>query len=47
MNTSPRMAARLDWAQVGAFLPEQFQGEQRREYEDEARAIEREWDQHD
>jgi hypothetical protein len=42
--STPRMAAHIDWAQVGAFSPEQFSGEQRDEYEDEARAIEREWD---
>jgi hypothetical protein len=41
---SPRMTAQLDWATVGAFSPEQFTGEQRREYEDEAARIEREWD---
>ncbi len=43
MNT-PRMAAQLDWATVGSFSPEQFTGDQRREYEIEAARIEREWD---
>lgn len=43
MNT-PRMTAQLDWAMVGAFSPEQFTGEQRKEYEAEAARIEREWD---
>lgn len=44
MSTSPRMAARMDWAQVGAFSPDRFTGEQRKEYEDEARRIQRQWD---
>lgn len=43
MNT-PRMTAQMDWATVGAFLPEQFTGEQRKEYEEEQARIEREWD---
>jgi len=42
--SSPRMTAQLDWATVGAFSPEQFTGEQRKEYEEEASRIEREWD---
>lgn len=46
MNT-PRMAAHLDWALVGSFSPEQFAGDERKEYEDEARKIEREFDSHD
>ena len=41
---SPRYAARLDWAQFGEFRPEQFEGEERKEYEDEAAKIERQWD---
>ena len=41
---SPRMAAQLDWMQVGAFSPEKFTGEQRKEYEDEACRIQRQWD---
>jgi len=44
MNTSPRLAAQFDWMTVGAFSPEQFSGEQRKEYEDEARRIEQQWD---
>lgn len=44
MTTSPRLAAHFDWVQVGAFSPEQFSGEQRKEYEDEAARIERQWD---
>ncbi|WP_199884920.1 hypothetical protein [Pseudomonas bohemica] len=45
--SNPRMAAHLDWALVGAFTPEQFSGDERNEYEDEARKIEREFDSHD
>lgn len=41
---TPRMAAQMDWATVGAFSPERFTGEQRKEYEAEAARIEREWD---
>jgi len=44
MYTSPRLAAQLDWMQVGEFSPERFTGEQRKEYEDEARRIEKQWD---
>lgn len=45
--STPRMTAHLDWALVGAFSPEQFNGDERTEYEDEARKIEREFDSHD
>ncbi|MCS3467130.1 hypothetical protein M2401_000851 [Pseudomonas sp. JUb42] len=38
------MAAQLDWMTVGSFSPDRFEGEQRKEYEAEARKIEREWD---
>ena len=41
---SPAMAAQLDWMTVGAFSPERFTGDQRKEYEDEARRIQRQWD---
>ncbi|WLI32900.1 hypothetical protein [Pseudomonas sp. FP818] len=44
MTTSPKLAAQLDWRMVGAFSPDQFTGEQRKEYEDEARRIQRQWD---
>lgn len=44
MTTSPRLAAQLDWRSTGEFRPERFQGEQRKEYEDEAARIERQWD---
>lgn len=44
MSTSPRLAAQLDWMMVGSFSPDRFAGEQRKEYEDEARRIQRQWD---
>lgn len=44
MSTSPKLAAQLDWKMVGAFSPDRFTGEQRKEYEDEARRIQRQWD---
>jgi hypothetical protein len=44
MTTSPRLAAQLDWRAVGAFSPERYQGEQRKEYEAEAARIERQWE---
>lgn len=44
MNTTPRLAAQFDWMTVGAFSPEQFTGDERREYEEEAARIERQWD---
>lgn len=44
MTTSPRLAAQLDWMTAGSFSPERYQGEQRKEYEDEAARIERQWD---
>ncbi|SFY33041.1 hypothetical protein SAMN04244547_05139 [Azotobacter vinelandii] len=44
MTTSPRMAAQLDWRSTGEFRPEPWQGEQRKEYEDEAARIQRQWD---
>ena len=45
MNTSPRLAAQFDWFTVGSFSPERFSGEQRKEYEDEALRIQRQWDE--
>lgn len=42
--STPRLTAQLDWMTVGAFEPEQFQGEQRKEYEEEAGRIKRQWD---
>ena len=49
MNTdtlpvTPGFAARLDWMQEGAFRPERYRGEARRQYEDEQRRIEQQWD---
>lgn len=43
MNTTPRLAAQLDWKTVGEFSPELYQGDERKEYEDEAARIERQW----
>lgn len=43
-QASPVVAAQLDWRVLGAFTPEQFEGEQRRQYEEEAARIEREFD---
>lgn len=44
MQASPVVAAQLDWRVLGEFTPEQFQGEQRRQYEEEAARIERAYD---
>ena len=41
---SPAMAAQFDWMQLGQFNPERFKGEQRRQYEEAQRRIERQWD---
>lgn len=41
---TPRMAAQLDWMQQGCFHPEKYQGDERRQYEDEAAKIQRQWD---
>ncbi len=41
---TPRLAAQLDWMREGCFYPEQFEGEQRKEYEAEAAHILRQWD---
>ena len=41
---SPAMAAQFDWMTVGAFSPERLTGEQRKEYEEAARRIQRQWD---
>ena len=40
----PALAARLDWALLDEFVPEQFQGEQRAEYEAAWADIERQRD---
>lgn len=39
-----RVAAQLDWASQGQFNPDQFDGEQRKAYEQEAARIEQQWD---
>ncbi|WP_200867659.1 hypothetical protein [Pseudomonas putida] len=44
MNTTPRLAAQFDWSMFGAFSPERYQGDERKEYEEEAARIERQWD---
>ena len=44
MNTQPRLAAQLDWMMAGSFSPVRYQGDERKEYDDEAARIEREWD---
>ena len=41
---SPAMAAHLDWMSEGAFSPERFIGDERKEYEEAARRIQRQWD---
>ncbi|NWD84674.1 hypothetical protein HX891_30275 [Pseudomonas reactans] len=41
---SPAMAAQLDWMTLGAFSPERFSGDERKEYEEAARRIQRQWD---
>ncbi|WP_434681309.1 hypothetical protein J3P77_09455 [Pseudomonas sp. R1-18] len=42
--SSPRLAAQLDWMTVGAFSPDRYQGDERKEYEAEQARLEREWD---
>ncbi|MFG0864578.1 hypothetical protein [Pseudomonas sp. FYR_7] len=44
MKTTPRLAAHIDWMTVGEFSPERYQGDERKEYEEEAARIERQWD---
>ncbi|SDE69397.1 hypothetical protein [Pseudomonas extremaustralis] len=41
---SPAMAAQFDWMTQGAFSPERFTGEERKQYEEAARRIQRQWD---
>ena len=41
---NPRLAAQMDWATLGEFNSERFQGEQRREYNEERARIERQYD---
>lgn len=44
MPTPPRVAAQQDWRAIGAFDPRKYVGDERKEYEDEARRIQRQWD---
>lgn len=39
-----RMAAQIDWATTGEFKSDQYTGEARKAYADEAAKIERQWD---
>jgi hypothetical protein len=41
---TPAIAAHIDLMKQGQFNPEQFDGEQRRLYEQEAARIEQQWD---
>lgn len=43
-QVSPAVAAQFDWRTLGEFWPERFQGEQRKQYEEEAARIERQRD---
>lgn len=43
-HVPPAVAAQLDWMLEGTFWPERFDGEQRQEYEESQRRIERQWD---
>jgi len=43
--SKPALAAHIDWMQQGAFFPERYQGEERKEYQSEAARIEQQWDQ--
>lgn len=43
-QSSPALAAQLDWFVQGQFNPEKFDGEQRKAYEQEAARIEQRWD---
>jgi len=45
-QVSPAVAAQLDWMTLGEFWPERFQGDARRQYEEAAARIEREFDNH-
>ena len=42
---TPEMQARFDWVMVGEFRPDQFEGEDRKRYNQEASRIEREEDE--
>ena len=44
MTAKPRMQALIDWRDTGSFAPDRFEGEARKQYEDEAARILRQWD---
>ena len=41
---TPKAAAQTDWALIGEFMPEKYQGDERDEYEKEAQRIMQEYD---
>ena len=41
---TPKAAAQTDWALIGEFMPEKYQGTEREEYEKEAARIQEQWD---
>lgn len=41
---TPKAAAQTDWALMGEFMPEKYQGAERDEYEKEAQRIMQEYD---
>lgn len=41
---NPVTQAQTDWALVGEFRPDQFSGEEREQYMQEAERIEKQWD---
>lgn len=41
---TPKAAAQTDWALIGEFMPEKYQGTERDEYEKEAQRIMQEYD---
>lgn len=41
---TPKAAAQTDWALIGEFMPEKYQGAERDEYEKEAQRIMQEYD---
>lgn len=41
---TPEYQAQLDWAILGEFKPDQFQGEERKRYENAANRIIKQWE---
>lgn len=41
---TPKASAQTDWALIGEFMPEKYQGAERDEYEKEAQRIMQEYD---